>query len=40
VAHEFFLRPGDHGYEYVRSVLGYSLRFLGAALRGAVSPPK
>jgi S-formylglutathione hydrolase FrmB len=39
VAHEFFLRPGDHGYDYVRSVLGDSLRFLGAALRGAVSPP-
>ena len=39
VAHEFSLRPGDHGYEYVRSVLGYSLRFLGAALRGALSLP-
>jgi S-formylglutathione hydrolase FrmB len=34
VAHEFALRPGDHGYDYVRSVLGHSLRFLGAALRG------
>jgi S-formylglutathione hydrolase FrmB len=34
VAHEFALRPGDHGYDYVRSVLSYSLRFLGAALRG------
>ena len=40
VTHEFFLRPGDHGYEYVRSVLGDSLRFLGAALRGAVTPPR
>ena len=34
VAHEFALRPGDHGYDYVRSVLGHSLRFIGAALRG------
>ena len=39
VAHEFALRPGDHGYDYVRSALAYSLRFLGAALRGAVTPP-
>jgi S-formylglutathione hydrolase FrmB len=39
VAHEFALRPGDHGYDYVRSALGYSLRFLGGALRaGAKSP--
>ena len=28
VAHEFTLHPGDHGYEYVRSVLPLSLRFL------------
>lgn len=28
VAHEFALRPGDHGYEYVRSVLPLSLRFI------------
>ena len=34
VAHEFALRPGDHGYDFVRSALGYSLRFLGGALRG------
>ena len=34
VAHEFALRPGDHGYDYVRSALGHSLRFIGAALRG------
>ena len=34
VAHEFALRPGDHGYDYVRSVLGYSLRFLSKALSG------
>jgi S-formylglutathione hydrolase FrmB len=29
VAHQFGLYPGDHGYEYVRSVLDKSLRFLG-----------
>jgi len=28
VAHEFALHPGDHGYEYVRSVLDHSVRFL------------
>jgi S-formylglutathione hydrolase FrmB len=28
IAHEFALRPGDHGYEYVRSVLPSSLEFL------------
>lgn len=28
IAHEFALPPGDHGYEYVRSVLPGSLRFL------------
>ena len=28
VAHEFALRPGDHGYEYVRTVLPASLDFL------------
>jgi len=33
IAHEFALRPGNHGYEYVRSVLPLSLRFLGDALR-------
>jgi S-formylglutathione hydrolase FrmB len=32
VAHEFSLQPGDHGYEYVRSVLPRSLAFLGRAL--------
>ena len=32
VAHEFALRPGDHGYDYVRSALGHSLRFVGRAL--------
>jgi S-formylglutathione hydrolase FrmB len=29
VAHEFALYPGDHGYEYVHTVLDKSLRFLG-----------
>lgn len=33
VRHEFGLYPGDHGYEYVRSVLERSLRFLGARLK-------
>jgi S-formylglutathione hydrolase FrmB len=33
VKHEFGLYPGDHGYDYVRSVIDKSLRFLGAALR-------
>jgi enterochelin esterase family protein len=28
VAHAFALKPGDHGYEYVRSVLPSSLEFL------------
>jgi S-formylglutathione hydrolase FrmB len=32
VAHEFALRPGDHGYEYVRSVLPASLEFLSKKL--------
>jgi S-formylglutathione hydrolase FrmB len=35
VKHEFGLYPGDHGYEYVRSVLERSLRFLGGALQPA-----
>jgi len=32
VAHEFALRPGDHGYEYVRTVLPASLEFLSKRL--------
>lgn len=32
VAHEFSLQPGDHGYEYVRTVLPRSLAFLGHAI--------
>ena len=34
VPHEFSLQPGDHGYEYVRSVLPRSLAFLGRFLAG------
>jgi S-formylglutathione hydrolase FrmB len=37
IPHEFGLYPGDHGYEYVRTVLPKSLKFLGAAL-GAPAP--
>jgi len=32
VAHEFALLPGDHGYEFVKTVLEGSLRFLGKTL--------
>ena len=32
IAHEFALRPGDHGYEYVRTVLPASLDFLSKRL--------
>jgi S-formylglutathione hydrolase FrmB len=32
IPHEFSLQPGDHGYDYVRSVLGRSLAFLGRSL--------
>lgn len=39
VKHEFGLYPGDHGYEYVRSVIDKSLRFLGAALRPSPAAP-
>ena len=35
VKHEFGLYPGDHGYDYVKSVIARSLRFLGAALKPA-----
>jgi S-formylglutathione hydrolase FrmB len=44
VPHTFGLLPGDHGYEYVRSVLDRSLKFTGHALaagataRGASRP--
>lgn len=33
VRHDFSLRPGDHGYEYVRSVLALSVEFLSKRLR-------
>jgi S-formylglutathione hydrolase FrmB len=33
VGHTFELAPGDHGYEYVRTRIERSLRFLGGALR-------
>lgn len=33
VRHEFELAPGDHGYEYVLTMLEKSLRFLGASLK-------
>lgn len=33
VAHTFALHPGDHGYEYVKSVLPLSLTFLAAHLK-------
>jgi putative tributyrin esterase len=36
IPHSFALHPGDHGYEYVRTVIDRSLRFLGDALR----PPR
>jgi S-formylglutathione hydrolase FrmB len=32
IPHEFALRPGDHGYEYVRAVLPSSLEFLSKRL--------
>jgi S-formylglutathione hydrolase FrmB len=38
VAHEFALPPGDHGYEYVRSVLSHSLRFLTQRLAMEIPP--
>jgi S-formylglutathione hydrolase FrmB len=39
VKHEFGLYPGDHGYEYVRSVLDRSLRFLGSHLKAPPPSP-
>jgi S-formylglutathione hydrolase FrmB len=35
VPHTFGLFPGNHGYEYVHTVLEKSLRFLGGALAPA-----
>jgi S-formylglutathione hydrolase FrmB len=39
VAHEFALPPGDHGYEYVRTVLADSLRFLARGAPGKANAP-
>jgi hypothetical protein len=33
IPHQFTLAPGDHGYEFVRSRLPESLRFLGKRLK-------
>jgi len=38
IPHEFALRPGDHGYDYVRSVIPRSLRFLGGQLAARDGP--
>lgn len=38
-AHEFALRPGDHGYEYVRSVLERSLGFVSSVWRAGQAGP-
>ena len=38
IRHEFGLHPGDHGYEYVRTVLPDSMRFLGGILQAASAP--
>ena len=39
IKHEFGLYPGDHGYEYVKTVIDKSLRFLGTALKAGASKP-
>ena len=39
VKHEFGLYPGDHGYEYVKTVIDKSLRFLGGALKTGAAKP-
>ena len=39
VAHAFALRPGNHGYEYVRSALAFSLKFIAGALGAAPPSP-
>jgi S-formylglutathione hydrolase FrmB len=40
ITHTFSLDPGDHGYEFVRSVLTRSLKFLGSALSPATKEAK
>jgi S-formylglutathione hydrolase FrmB len=37
VAHEFRLAPGNHGYEYVKTVLPASLRFVATGFSAAVA---
>ena len=38
VRHEFKLNPGNHGYEYVKTVLPTSLRFVSAGFSGPAAP--
>jgi S-formylglutathione hydrolase FrmB len=38
VSHTLDLAPGDHGYDFVRSRIGRSLRFAGEVLRRAAAP--
>jgi S-formylglutathione hydrolase FrmB len=40
IPHEFALYPGNHGYEYVRSVLEKSLRFIARNLNPESGTPK
>lgn len=40
IAHEFGLYPGDHGYAYVQTVLGRSLRFIAEAFRRSGAAPR
>lgn len=35
VAHEMKIRPGNHGWEYLRDAMPHGLKFLNAALQGA-----
>ncbi len=37
IPHQFTLAPGDHGYEFVRSRLRESLRFLGRRLKAPIT---
>jgi S-formylglutathione hydrolase FrmB len=40
IPHEFGLYPGDHGYAYVQTVLGRSLRFIAEAFRRSGAIPR
>jgi len=40
IRHEFALHPGDHGYAYVLTVLGQSLRFITDAFHKAGAVPR